>query len=185
MSLARIRNAWPTAPYAIQEEVELWARESGRHAKMHFSPPGTWFVRISLKSTDSRMELYQMGLAAQPPGEDVFFHTPNPHEGQVINGVRQGPYIPISLEHLGTSGVRNFLERGNTWSGRGEYLSMVDQIRQVNESNEEVRLKSRADQKEASRYEQRDKRRWRFKIPFLPVGIDLRGDKGAKEGAAE
>jgi hypothetical protein len=185
MSLAKIRNAWPTAPQAIQEEVELWARESGRHAKMHFAPPGTWFIRLSLKSTDKRMKLFQMGLSAEPPGEDVWLHTSNPHEGKVISGVRQGPYIPLSLEELGTSGVREFLQKGDTWSGRGKYLSMIDQIRQVNTTNEDARVKARADAKEASRYEQRDKRRWRFKIPFLPVGIDLRGDKSAKEGAAE
>ena len=39
-----------------------------------------------------------------------------------------------------------------------------------------MRLKNRADQKEASRHEQRDKRRSRFRVPFHTVEIDLKKD---------
>ncbi|MCR4339254.1 MAG: hypothetical protein NUW01_05120 [Gemmatimonadaceae bacterium] len=180
MNLAMLNSRYPRAPWEIQEAVELWAREQGRTAKMHMAPGGTWFVRLSLRCNDKRMLLYQQGFSAEPPGEDVWFHIPNPHEGKVIQGVRQGPYIPLDINQMGVSGVREFLDKGNTWSGRGEYLSLIDQLHKVRATNEEVRIKSRADAKEASRYEQREKRRFRFKIPFLRVGIDLKGTQGSE-----
>jgi hypothetical protein len=43
--------------------------------------------------------------------------------------------------------------------------------------NAEQAQKLKQFEKEESRAEQRSKRRWRFKIPFLPVGIDLKGEK--------
>jgi hypothetical protein len=164
--------------------VELWARESGRHAKLHFTPGGTWFVRISLKSDDPRMELYKLGLVEEPVGEDVWLHLPNAEEGKVINGEKQGPFIPLSLTDLGTSGLREFLERGDTWSGRGEYMSLLEQRRKVNESNEGMRVKNRAFQKEENRHEMRQSRRRRLKIPFLrPKGgwLNLRAPKDQKK----
>ena len=181
----RVLNAgYPQAPHEFQEVVELWAREGGRHAKLHFTPGGTWFVRISLKSDDPRMELYKLGLIEEPVGEDVWLHLPNPHEGKVINGANQGPFIPLSLSDLGTSGLREFLERGDTWSGRGEYMSLLEQRRKVNESNEDMRRKNRAFQKEENRHEMRQSRRRRLKIPFLrPKGgwLNLRAPEGQEQ----
>ncbi len=171
----------PRVPSEYQEVVELWARGSGRHAKLNKSPCGTWFARVSLKGDDPRLRMYQMGLAEEPMGEDVWFHIPNPEEGKIISGVRMGAWIPLDLEQLGTSGVREFLDKGNTWSGRGEYMSHVDQLRKVNETNESARRKHRAFQKEESRHEMRQSRRFRLGIPFLPVGIDLRSDKSKQE----
>ena len=181
MNLAALNTAYPRAPSAFQEEVELWARGSGRHAKLHYAPNGTWFVRISLKSDDGRLSMYQMGLASEPMGEDVWLHLPNEHEGKVINGVRQGPYIPIDLEQLGVSGLREFLDKGDTWSGRGEYLSLIDQFRKVDEANEQARRRTREWHKEESRHEMRQSRRFRLKIPFLPVSVDLRASKDKQE----
>ncbi len=181
MNIAQLNSQYPRAPSHFQEVVEIWARESDRHAKLHFAPTGTWFVRISLKSDDRRLRMHQMGLMDEPMGEDVWLHLPNPHEGKVINDERQGPFIPIDLEQLGVTGLREFLDKGNTWSGRGEYLSLIDQRLKVNEANEYARRRHRAFQKEESRHEMRQSRRFRLKIPFLPVGIDLRASKDNKE----
>ena len=182
---ARVLNGgYPRAPYEYQDVVELWARGSGRHAKLHFTPGGTWFVRISLKNDDPRMELYKLGLVEEPMGEDVWLHLPNPAEGKVVNGEKQGAFIPLPLADLGTSGLREFLERGDTWSGRGEYMSLLEQRRKVNESNEDMRVKNRAFQKEESRNEMRESRRRRLKIPFLrPKGgwLNLRAPKDQKQ----
>ena len=158
MSIRVLNAGYPHAPHEFQEVVELWARGSGRHAKLHFTPGGTWFVRISLKHDDPRMELYKLGLIEEPVGEDVWLHLSNAAEGKVINGERQSPFIPLSLTDLGTSGLREFLEQGNTWSGRGEYMSLLEQRRRVNESNEDARVKNRAFQKEESRNEMRDRK---------------------------
>lgn len=182
---ARVLNrGYPRAPYEYQDVAELWARGSGRHAKLHFAPNGTWFVRISLKSDDPRMELYKLGLVEEPMGEDVWLHLPNPAEGKTIRGEKQGPFIPLSLDDLGTSGLREFLERGDTWSGRGEYMSLLEQRRKVNDSNEDVRVKNRAHQKEENRHEMRQSRRSRLKIPFLrPKGgwLNLRAPEGQEQ----
>ncbi len=177
MNIHELNSKYPTAPFEIQEAVELWAREQGRTATMKFSPTGTWFVRLSLRCNDKRMLLYQQGVTAEPPCEDVWFHIPNPREGKVVGGVKQGPYIPLDIYHLGVSGVREFLEKGDTWSGRGEFLSLVDHLHKVREENEVKRVSNRAEHKEASRYEQRERRRFRFKIPYLTVGVDIRADK--------
>jgi len=186
VSLRILNEDYPRAPSEFQEVVELWARGSGRHAKLHFTPGGTWLVRITLKFDDARMELYKLGLVEEPVGEDVWLHLPNPADGKIVNGERQGPFIPLSLSDLGTAGLREFLEQGNTWSGRGEYMSLLEQRRKVNESNEDARRKNREFHKEESRHEMRQSRRFRLKIPFLrPKGgwLNLRAPKGPKAGA--
>lgn len=181
--LAALRQEYPRAPWEIQDEVELWARERGRTATLHMAPNMTWFVRLSLRVDDPRMKLFREGLADAPPTEDVWLHIPNPHDGKIVNGVRQGPYIPLDIYHLGASGVREFLEQGDTWSGRGRYQSLVDQLNKTRAANAEARANFRQEMKEENRHEQRQKRRFRLKIPFLPVGIDLRkrGDTTVKE----
>ena len=171
----RQRRELPQAPWEIQEEVELYARETGRHAKVYFVPGGGWVVRFSLRSNDKRMILFQQGMAPEPPTEDVWLHKPK-------GGGRPMDFEPLDIHLMGPSGVREFLERGNMWSGRGEFSSLEEQLRNVRNKNEESRERHRANQKEENRHEQRDKRRHRFKLPFFPVGIDLkkRPEKGGE-----
>ena len=164
----------PVAPVEIADEVELYARESGRHATLHFIPTlfsgdqvlrGTWMVKFTLRSDDKRMQLYQQGKVADPPTEDVWLHEADP---SYPNGYRS-----FDLMAMGATGVRTFLEKGNTWSGRGAFRSIEEVAREAMAQNAKMREKNRADNKEANRYEQRDLRRSRLKIPFLPVGVDL------------
>ncbi len=175
------RGEAPRAPVEIQDEVELYARESGRHAKLISVPTvfaggravsRTWCVRFTLRSDDKRMLEYQEGRAAKPPTEDVWLHERNPKEDEP----NEPKYLPFDIIQMGAGGVRVFLESGNMWSGRGEFASLEEQLRHVQDTNEEARVKFRADQKEENRLEQRDKRRSRLKIPFLGVGIDLKGE---------
>jgi hypothetical protein len=167
------RDGLPVPPVEFADEVELWARQSGRHAKIEFRPTmvkegrveaGCWVVRISLKPDDRRMLLYRRGQAPEPPTEDVWLHVPD-------NSSSTG-YRAFDLGQLGTSGVRQFLERGDTWSGRGEFRSIDEQARLAMDANERMREKHRAFEKEESRHEQRAKRRWRLGIPLVP-GVDL------------
>jgi len=180
------RQELPRPPVEIADEVELWAREHGRHGTLHFVPTalrgfevirGAWVVRLSLRENDKRLLLYRQGLAPEPPTEDVWLHVPNAHPEKPIpntDGLKEGPYVALDIVQLGAAGVRRFLEKGDTWSGRGEYQSLEQQVRAVRAENSAAREKFRADQKETSRLEQRDKRRWRFKIPFIPVSIGLK-----------
>ena len=171
----------PTPPVEVADEVELYARQTGRHATVEYVPTllkgtrpvaGTWRVRFTLKPDDKRLSLYQTGKMDEPPTEDVWLHVPD--QASPLG------YRPLDLVQLGASGVREFLERGNLWSGRGEYKSLEQMVREVRESNTRNREKHKQQQKVTNREEQREKRRWRFKIPFLPVGIDLQSKSNGR-----
>ena len=167
------RGDLPSPPIELADEVELWARQSGRHAKLQFAPTklkggqvveGCWVVRISLRSDDRRMLLYRRGQAPEPPTEDVWLHVPD-------NDSPTG-YRGLDLGQLGASGVRQFLERGDTWSGRGEFRSLDDQARLAMDANARMRETHRAHQKDENRHEQRDNRRRYLGIPLVP-GMDM------------
>lgn len=176
------RSDVPTAPYEIADEVERWARTHDRSARLHFFPTvlsngravaGTWVVRLSLKPNDKRMELFRQGLAPEPPTEDVWLHRA-PTDAEVRAGARPDSFIPLDIYQMGASGVREFLEKGDTWSGRGEYASITDELRLKREHNEKVKARAKEEAREANRLERRDERRQRLGIPFLTVGKDLK-----------
>ena len=169
------RQELPAPPADIADEVELWARQSGRHARLYFFPvrfrygrivSGTWVVRISLKPGDKRLLLYQQGKVAEPPTEDVWLHESD----------GRGGYRALNLTEMGASGVRQFLEKGDSWSGRGEFTSLEDQLRKVNENNEAARVKNRADAKDQARSHAEDRRRSALGIPFVGVVADITPD---------
>ena len=75
---------------------------------------------------------------------------------------------------MGAAGVRAFLERGNTFSGRGEFSSPEDAFRKTYDRNEESRVANRARIKEETRLEFRDERRRYVDVPMVSPGIDLK-----------
>lgn len=154
ISTALLNAGMISIPWELQDEVELWARQYDRHAKLHFIPVGGFFCRITLRPDDPRMKSFQEGLLDQPdpPGEDVWFNTPDGHGGTKCLDIRE----------MGASGVKEFLEKGNTWSGRGEYDSIVEQQKKVAEANIEQRGKLKAFEREENRKEQASKRKWRL-----------------------
>ena len=167
-------------PAEIADEVEMYARQHGRHASLHPVPAmirhgrgkgWTWVVRISLRPTDPALLPYQTGAAGEESTEDVWLHVTNPRAGQKISGsnIPEPDYLPLDIEQMGPSGVRAFLERGNSWSGRGEHGSLQEVVRTNRNTNMAKREKFRAEQKELNRYEQRDLRRQRWGIPFIGV----------------
>lgn len=171
-------------PSEIADAVEMYAREHNRHATLHPFPAlirrgrgmnWTWVVKFTLKSTDKSLLSFQSGASAERPTEDVWLHLPNPRAGQRISGSNEmePDYLPLDIEQMGPSGVREFLERGNTWSGRGEYASAVDALTKARQVNADRKAKIRAEQKELNRYERRDERRQRWKIPFVTVIADI------------
>jgi hypothetical protein len=172
LTLRTINAALPHPPPDIAEEVELYARESGRTAKLHFVPGGGWLCRFSLRCNDPRMKLYQEGKASEPPSEDVWFHVPNP---KAFDGQGAGAYIPLDIVQMGRSGVREFLERGNTWSGRGIHSSTLDALQSSEQLEQDRKDKLYRSKREGARERARDLRRLILKIPFHRVGIDLGG----------
>lgn len=172
----------PQAPADIADEVELYARESGRHATLHFIPTllmgrtvirGTWMARFTLKPDDPRLSVFQDGQAEEEPTDPVWFHVPNENEGAIIPGTfdqhKEGTYRALDIVAMGASGVRAFLERGNMLSGRGEFDSLEEQVTKVREHNREVKTKLRAHHKEENRHELAERRRSWLKIPVVPV----------------
>ena len=166
----------PSPPVGVADEVELWARESGRHGTLQFVPTllagqraveGTWMVRLSLRENDKRMQLYKQGLAPEPPTEDVWLHEPDPESPT--------GYRPYNLEDLGAGGVRQFLDKGNLWSGRGQFGSKtIEQLaRDAIEKNRNAGQVAKSAAREECLLKLRDDRRWRLKIPFLPVGVSF------------
>ena len=166
----------PTPPVEVADEVELWAREFGRHGKLCFVPTalagrtvaaGTWMVRLSLRENDKRMQLYKQGLAPEPPTEDVWLHEPDPKSPT--------GYRPYNLMDLGAGGVRQFLEKGNMWSGRGQTgtKTLEALAREAIDKNQKAGGVAKAAAREECKLKLRDERRWKLKIPFLPVGISI------------
>jgi len=179
------------APVSLADEVEHYARVSGRSGTLHFIPTslrgrtvlsGTWVARFTLRPDDKRMVMYQQGLTPEPPLEDVWIHEANPQAGRMNTETRQREpdYIPLDITLMGPSGLREFLEKGNMWSGRGMFDSPEDELKQSRERNQAGREKLRADARENAVKKAMDHRRSILKIPFLPVGIDLRSGKISK-----
>jgi hypothetical protein len=170
----RSRGA-PEAPWEIREEVEKYAREYGKTGAVEFAVgPNVWLIKLSLRPNDPRMQAWQEGRAEEPPMEVVVLQEPNP---AFVPGGRASPFRALDILQMGPSGVRTFLERGNTFSGRGEFKSIEESTKVALERDQAAREAFRLEQKAANRDERMAERRSRLKIPFLPVGIDLKGTK--------
>lgn len=196
----------PRAPIEISEAAEKWARKNDRSATMCFAPLAGWFVRLSLRANDKRWIAFREGRAEEPPTEDVFFHVKNPFEAQVMsvtdvladprfngqplidwwNGtkVRMPIYLQLDILQMGAEGVTSFLEREDTWSGRGKYGSIEEATKATMDKNDAGAEKMRADMEEQAGRRAHDLRRQIGKVPFLRVLADLgqpkRGNKGEK-----
>lgn len=187
----RGQGGMPKAPYEIQDALELWARKSDRTGKMHFFPPAGWFARLEVKPNDPAMLAWRQGRAAEPPTEDVFFHVKNPFEESHMsvpdvladsrmkglpiidwwNGVkvRMPAYLQLDVIQMGASGVTGFLEREDTWSGRGEFSSILDATKKQTEKDIAGKESLRAHQEERAGRRAHDLRRVIGKVPFLGV----------------
>lgn len=168
------RSAHPIPPAAVADEVELYAREWGRHGKLEWNPHARcWLVRFSLMPNDPRNLLMQTQQVEQT--EDVWLMEPHPERGKrLANGQRIGPYRSLDIEQLGPSGVRAFLERTNTWSGRGEFGSLGEAVKKNADDVRDHKRKVREDAREGARDLARDVRRQVNKIPLITTGIDLK-----------
>lgn len=116
------RRGTPTVPVEIRDAVEQWARTCGRHADIVFVPhtrPPIPQVRIELLPHDPRLRAWQEGDADEKPVETVELVEWNDEKKC---------YVGMNLTDLGAGGVVELLERGNTWSGRGEFSSIQEGV---------------------------------------------------------
>jgi hypothetical protein len=137
----------PEAPWEIREEVETYAREWDRTGRVEFAVgPNLWLAKFSLKPNDPRMKAWQEGRAEEPPVETVVFQE------RTATGLKA-----LDINEMGPSGVRAFLEKGNTWSGRGETLDSA--FKKVADADEAERAKTRNDAREDTRKLVRENKR--------------------------
>ena len=181
----------PVCPPDVQDAAELYARKSGRHARVHFVPVAGWFVRFELRQTDPAMRTYLEGRTGDVPTEDSFFHVKNPYEGRIMSPqdvkadsrfksspliawhagrkVRQAPYLQLDILQMGASGVTLFLEREDTWSGRGEFASLPEATKYLQEKDRQGKASLREHAEDQAGRRAKDLRRVLGKIPFLRV----------------
>lgn len=192
----------PRAPVELQEAVELYARKSGRHGTLHIVPFGGWFLALTLRPDDKRLERYKQGLSADEPHEKVWFHVKNPFEHKIVDvrkdkrfknmplmpwchGVRrQGQFLQLDIRQMGVEGVTEFLEADNVWSGRGKFRSFTESWQKIEEANRVGLERLREQMAEKAGKRARDLRRQLLRIPYLSVLIDLKGsEKNGQEKA--
>jgi hypothetical protein len=134
--------------------------------------PGCFCVLLTLRANDPMLRAWQEGRLkqAEEPTECVMLHewVENPQPN------RAGHFRPLNLGDYGATGIRMLLERGNTWSGRGEFRSLNEAVQAVHRKNIEQQTKYRAEQRAAAVDVGREVRRQVHQIPLHSAGIDLK-----------
>lgn len=178
--------ARPMAPLAFQEAVQLWGRRSGRNARLVWVSPhervyddekkqfidihgglACWAVQLDCRPGDPSLKAWQEGRSKQaaPPTESV-----------LLIEWKDGQYVPMKLDDYGVNGIVSFLEQGDTWSGRGQFNSLAEAFDFSRKKHIAAKEKKREDQRNWVKDFASDIRRTFHNIPFLRVGIDLKGD---------
>ncbi len=163
------------APVEFRDAVEMWARGVGRHADVvYVAPIHAWQVRLSPMPNDPRLVLYQQGkVPYEELWETVELLEPlTPEEKRKYPNFR-GDYRPINLSDLGVDGLVALLDKGNTWSKRGDFGSIQEALCVARARQKEGRAKMERNLAQTARDIAMEVRRRVAKIPFLRVGIDL------------
>lgn len=168
MSIITVGDTSPRVPVEIQDAVEKWARRWGRHGRVvyidHFDPPWPQ-VRLTPVSDDPQMERVQKGkLPIEEAEETVELIEWDP---------KAEAYRPIPLEQLGASGVVRLLQKGNTWSGRGEYDSLQEAVVAAREEQKREQEQFEEDLKDAVKESARGSRRRVLDLPFMRMPKDV------------
>ena len=153
-------------PWQYQEAVELWARQNrGTHARMAWNPVLRCVeIQFELKPDDPRMKGWQEGRLKMKPVESVFLHRWDK---------AKKAYVAIPLEELGVSGLEALLDKGNLWSGRGEYRGLMEAVKAADEHNQKLERQVEEASIEAARLRARDERRWLQGAPVVSVPTNL------------
>lgn len=173
------RIARPVPPSSIADAVERWARQWGRHGRLEWHDALKCFViHFSRRSDDPTLAAVQAGLRAEST-ESVMLHEwkqnarPHPYlPGQTVPG-----WVAMDLEQYGVDGVLAILDRGNLWSGRGEYRTPQEALDQVLLNNERKDRDNDALVEGAARERANLVYRKATGNPQVPVIADLKGAK--------
>lgn len=152
-------------PVEVQDEVELWARDQGRHARIVWLPQmGCACVEIDLRPGDPRLGAWQEGRLKHEPKERVYLH-------RYDKAKRCWVGVPSTPSELTPDHVRGWLDRGNLWSGRGEHRArnIHEACVAADERNEEHRKAIRREVEANTRDRARDRRRQALGLPLVAV----------------
>jgi len=160
-------------PEDIVRAVEDWGKNCGRKAKIAFAPypaglspaEGCFTIFLERKDDDPVRRLYKEGKTPQMPYEAVPLQQWDKE---------QGCYFPLNIHEYGASGVVGILQKGDMWSGNGEYPSMKEAAKASIDRMEAAMKKERADVNEFGREIGSLHRRTALGIPYVSVGIDLK-----------
>lgn len=181
--VVRRHDSSRVAPVEFRDEAELFARNFGGHGDVVWvgAPINAWQVRLSLNAGDPRL---------QNPDSGTHFEAVTLHEWvdprrepthpkldllprhSTTNEVVQG-YVPLDLDEIGVSGMREILEKGSLLTGRGDYDSADRAIKAVSDRHRKLREQTKLDRQDLVRQRFKDERRRVLGIPQIPVGIDL------------
>lgn len=167
----RERAAKPTVPAEIADAVEQWARRWGRHARIDhvtYTSPPTPQVRISPKHGDPNLKLVQDGKIPPEEAEEVVHLWEWDEEKRC--------YVGVPLSSLGVQGVLRWLNRGNTWSGSGEYDSLQEALTDQREKKRREQKKLRRELKEDVRRIAQEVGRHMLGVPTIQ-GTDFNEDE--------
>lgn len=163
-------------PPEFADAVEAYARKSGRHGTLKFVPVlNCWIVQLTLKATDPALAGFQSGKIEEPTEPVYLWREPTPVERS--KGAKG--FVGYKLDELGITGLVEFLEKTDTFSGRGQYRSHTEAAADQAYKGEKAREKLQNEAREHARDVAEDRRRQINAIPFLPVGIDFTPPKPA------
>ena len=169
------------APAEIRDAVETWARTYGGHGDVVWVPRAkTWQVRLTLRHGDPRLkgrdsDVFET-VELQEWWEPWQWEKYAPRRARrhaSSNRVLPG-YRAYELDELGATGIIEILEKGSLMSGRGEFKSAEEAMYRVRETHRKERERAQGELRQHATDRALDQRRQVLKIPFLPVGVDLR-----------
>lgn len=150
-------------PVWAKDVVELWARETGRHATLVWNPlmrcPE---VQVTLKPDDPRRKIG--GMEKEP----MFLHR------QTAPG---SGFVAMNLDDMGESGLRTLLEQADMLSGRGRHKSLLASLRAADREQEAHQEAMRTAAVEYARLNSRDERRRVLGNPLVAVQSDIPPEK--------
>jgi hypothetical protein len=152
-------------PVEVRDEVELWAREHGRHGRIYWnSVTRCACIELDLKPGDPRLEAYQKGRLKHKPVEAVYLHRWDKNAGC-------WKATPPRPQDLSPDAVRQWLDRGNLWSGRGESAAknLHDACVRADRAEREFYEKQRDKIRERTQDRARDRRRQVLDLPLVTV----------------
>lgn len=152
-------------PVDIRDEVELWARQMGRHAKIVWNPIlKCGEIQIDFLAHDPRRQAWQEGKTRVPPVESVFLHRWDK---------KKGHYVAMDLAAMGASGLRNHLDATSVATGRGEHRNLQEAFEAVDRKNDRLREEILTAVREGGRENANRHRRKALGLPQVQVTSNL------------